>query len=259
MDLNRKTALITGASSGLGLEFSRIYSREGYDLVIVARSGDKLNELKAELENACHNTVHVCAQDLSEQNASEKIYDFTVKNDLTIHTLVNNAGFGDFGRFWEIDPKRQRDLMQVNIVALVELTRFFLPGMVERREGRVLNVSSVAAFMGGPGMPLYYASKGFILQFSEALSEETRGTGVSVTALLPGPTATGFEQAAQMKNSKMFTMLKPADAKAVAEAGYRASVKGKPLAYHRLTKILNPASRIFPRSLMRKSAKRING
>ncbi len=257
--MNGKTALITGASSGLGLEFSRIYSREGYNLVIVARSGDRLDKLKDELENAYHNIVYVCTQDLSEQNAAERIFNFTTDNDIIIHTLVNNAGFGDFGNFWEINPKRQKDLMQVNVVALVELTRAFLPGMIERREGRVLNVSSVASFMGGPRMPLYYASKGFILQFSEALSEETKGTGVSVTALLPGPTATGFEQAAQMKNSKMFTILKPASAKAVAEAGYRASVKGKPIQYHRLTKIINLASRISPRSLMRKSARIING
>ncbi len=257
--MNRKIALITGASSGLGLEFAKIYSREGYDLVIVARNADRLNEIKTELENSYHNTVYVCAQDLSEQDAAEKVFDYTVENNITIHTLVNNAGFGDFGNFWEIDPERQKNLMQVNVVALVLLTRTFLPGMIERGEGRVLNVSSLASFMGGPRMPLYYASKGFILQFSEALSEETKGTGVSVTVLLPGPTATGFEQAAQMKNSKMFTLLKPASAQAVAEAGYKASIKGKPLMYHRYTKIVNIAARLSPRCLVRKTAKIING
>lgn len=256
----RKTALITGASGGLGLEFSRIYAKEGYDLVVVARSEGKLYKLKNELEQQydCH--VWVLTQDLSQLDAAYEVFNYTLEQNITIDVLVNNAGFGDFGNFWEIDAQRQADLLQVNIVALVQLTRYFLPGMVERGNGIVLNLSSVAAFSAGPRMCLYYASKEFVRSFSEAVAEEVRGTGVTVTALCPGPTATGFEQAAQMKNSHMFSMFKPASAKAVAEAGFLAAQKGKTLCYYGLpTHMVNIAARLLPRSLCRKFMKKVNG
>ena len=145
----RKTALITGASSGLGLEFARIYAREGYDLIVVARSEGKLYKLKNELENAhgCH--VHVLAQDLSCPDAAYEIYNATLEQHLTVDALVNNAGFGDFGHFWEVDAQRQNDLLQVNIMTLVQLTRYFLPGMVARGHGSVLNPPPVLAFRAG--------------------------------------------------------------------------------------------------------------
>ena len=256
----RKTALITGASSGLGREFAGIYAREGYDLVVVARSEGKLYKLKSELEAqyGCH--VWVFAQDLSQPDAAYEIFNYTLEQKIIIDALVNNAGFGDFGNFWEVDPGRQTDLLQVNIVALVQLTRLILPGMVERGSGRVLNLSSVAAFSAGPRMCLYYASKEFVRSFSEAVAEEVRGTGVSVTALCPGPTATGFEQAAQMENSHMFSMFKPASAAAVAEAGFRAAEKGQTLCYHGLlTHAVNIAARLLPRSVCRKFMMKVNG
>lgn len=154
----RKTVLITGASGGLGLEFARIYAREGFDLVVVARSEGKLYKLKSELETQydCH--VWVLAQDLSQPDAAYEVFNYTLEKNITIDALVNNAGFGDFGNFWEVDAQRQTDLLQVNIMTLVQLTRYFLPGMVERRHGSVLNLSSVAAFSAGPRMCLYYAS-----------------------------------------------------------------------------------------------------
>ena len=150
----RKTALITGASGGLGLEFSRIYAREGYDLVVVARSEGKLYKLKCELEMlyGCH--VWVLAQDLSHPDAAYEVFNSTLEKNITIDVLVNNVGFGAFGNFWEVDAQRQTDLLQVNIVALVQLTRYFLPGIVERGRGSVLNFSSVAAFCAGPRMCL---------------------------------------------------------------------------------------------------------
>lgn len=152
----RKTVLITGASGGLGLEFARIYAREGFDLVVVARSEGKLYKLKSELETQydCH--VWVLAQDLSQPDAAYEVFNYTLEKNITIDALVNNAGFGDFGNFWEVDAQRQTDLLQVNIMTLVQLTRYFLPGMVERRHGSVLNLSSVAAFSAGPRMCLYY-------------------------------------------------------------------------------------------------------
>lgn len=154
----RKTVLITGASGGLGLEFARIYAREGFDLVVVARSEGKLYKLKSELETQydCH--VWVLAQDLSQPDAAYEVFNYTLEKNITIDALVNNAGFGDFGNFWEVDAQRQTDLLQVNIMTLVQLTRYFLPGMVERRHGSVLNLSSVAASVPGRGcaytMPL---------------------------------------------------------------------------------------------------------
>lgn len=256
----RKTALITGASGGLGMEFARIYAREGYDLVIAARSEGKLFKLKNELEQQYNCHVHVFAIDLSQPDAAYEVYNYTLEQNITVDSLVNNAGFGDFGNFWEVDIQRQTELLQVNIVALVQLTRYFLPGMVERGRGSVLNLSSVAAFSAGPRMCLYYASKEFVRSFSEAIAEELRGTGVTVTALCPGPTATGFEKAAEMKNSHMFTMFKPASAKAVAEAGYKAASRGKTLRYYGLpANAVNIAARILPRSVCRKFMKKVNG
>lgn len=255
-----KIAMITGASSGLGWEFSQIYAREGYDLLVVARNEGKLFKLKNELESKYHNHVWVYAQDLSKPDAAYEVYNYTLEHKLHVDVLVNNAGFGDFGFFWKVDSQKQYELLQVNIVALVQLTRYFLPEMIERKNGKILNLSSVAAFSAGPKMSLYYASKEFVRSFSEAIAEEVRGTGVTVTALCPGPTSTGFEQAADMKNSNMFTLFKPASAKEVAEAGYKATQKGKVLRYFGFpTNAVNIATRLLPRSTSRKFMKKING
>ncbi len=172
----RQIALITGASSGLGMEFAKIFAREGYDLVIVARRENRLCELKTELETAYQNHVEVYACDLSRENAAFEIFQYTQEKGLQIDILVNNAGFGDFGKFWTVDERKQRELLQVNIVALVQLTRYFLPSMVEQKRGKILNLSSVAAFCAGPKMSLYYASKEFVRSFSEAVADELKGT-----------------------------------------------------------------------------------
>lgn len=169
--MERKTALITGASRGLGYEFAHIYAQHGYDIVVVARSAGKLYQLKAELESRYHMKVWVFAQDLSKPDAAYEIFDFTMENDIDIEILVNNAGFGDYGNFTEFDMQKQHELLQVNIMALVELTRYFLPLMLRRKSGRVINLSSVAAFCAGPKMSLYYASKAFVRSFSEAVAE----------------------------------------------------------------------------------------
>ena len=256
----KKIALITGASSGLGLEFAKIYAKNGYNLVIVARSEGKLYQLKAELENAYNIEVIVFAKDLSERDAGHEVFDYCLENNIEVDVLVNNAGVGDFANFIESDWERQYDMVQVNIVALMQLTRCFAPQMVKRESGKILNLSSIAAFCAGPKMSVYYASKEYVRSFSEALSEELKGTGVTVTALCPGPTSTGFEQAAEMKNSKMFTFFKPATAKEVAEAGFIACEKGKTLKYYGMpTKLMNIGARLAPRSVGRKFAMKING
>ena len=256
----KKTALITGASSGLGLEFAKIYAKNGYDLVTVARSEGKLYQLKSEIEKTYDVEVVVYAKDLSEKDAGYDVFDFCLENSIQVDVLVNNAGFGDFANFVEADWERQYDMVQLNIVALMQLTRCFAPQMVKRKHGKILNLSSVAAFCAGPKMSVYYASKEYVRSFSEALSEELKGTGVTVTALCPGPTSTGFEQAAEMKNSNMFTFFKPATAKEVAEAGFKACEKGKALKYYGMpTKLMNIGARLAPRSVGRKYAKKING
>ena len=261
-------SLLVNAGDGIDIDLfltrqpkERMVNKLGQQLRInrskIREASDKL---KSELETQydCH--VWVLAQDLSQPDAAYEVFNYTLEKNITIDALVNNAGFGDFGNFWEVDAQRQTDLLQVNIMTLVQLTRYFLPGMVERRHGSVLNLSSVAAFSAGPRMCLYYASKEFVRSFSEAVAEEVRSTGVTVTALCPGPTATGFEQAAQMKNSHMFSMFKPASAAAVAEAGFRAAQKGKTLRYCGWpTHTVSIAARLLPRSVCRRFMMKVNG
>lgn len=256
----KKTALITGASSGLGLEFANIYAKNGYNLVVVARSEGKLYQLKSKLESTYGVEVVVYAKDLSEKDAGYEVFDFCLEKNIQVDVLVNNAGFGDFANFAEADWEKQYDMVQVNVVALMQFTRCFVPQMIKRKNGKILNLSSVAAFCAGPKMSVYYASKEYVRSFSEALAEELKGTGVTVTALCPGPTNTGFEKAAEMKNSKMFTFFKSATAKEVAEAGFKACEKGRILKYYGMpTKFMNIGSRLVPRSLGRKIAMKING
>lgn len=253
-----KTALITGASGGLGLEFAKILAEKKYDLILVARNEGKLYALKNELETKYGIFVYVCASDLSVVDAPLDVFNYTLEHDLAIDILINNAGFGDAGGFADSDWRKQYEMIQVNIMALMQLTYLFLSGMIERREGRILNLSSVAAFCAGPDMSIYYASKAFVRSFSEAVAEEVKGTGVTVSALCPGPTATGFEKAASMKNgSKMFH--KAASAAEVAASGIRAMEKGKVLIYQgAFTKLMSIGTRIAPRSLTRKLARNMN-
>jgi len=250
--------LITGASGGLGLEFSKILARKHYDLVLAARSEDKLNDLKDWLEDQYDIRVFVCPVDLSVKDAALTVFNFTQEQGLSIDVLINNAGFGDAGSFAESDWRKQYEMVKVNIVALMQLTHCFLKPMIAQGHGKILNLSSVAAFSAGPDMSIYYASKAFVRSFSEAVVEEVKGTGVTVTAVCPGPTATGFEKAASMKvGSSMFR--KAAAASDVAEDGIRAMEKGRVLHYQgAFTKLMNVGSRIAPRAITRKFAGKMN-
>ena len=255
-----KTALVTGASSGLGLEFSKIFAENGYDLVVVARNEGRLYQLKGDLEETYGITVWVCASDLSREGAALDVFDFCTEEGIAIDCLVNNAGFGDQGDFSNADWQRQRDMAQVNMVALMQMTKCFIKPMLERGGGKILNISSVAAFSAGPRMSVYYASKAFVRSFSEAVSEEVRGSGVTVTALCLGPAATGFEKAAGLEASRMFTFFRPASAMDVAPSGYRAMMRGVTLRYYGApTKLMNIGSRLVPRIVARKFAKYVNG
>ena len=254
-----KLCLITGASGGIGMEFARIFAKTGYDLFLVARSRDKLEALKAELEAEYAIRAVAYPADLTSNAQIERLYEYLKSAGLQVDTLINNAGFGDLDPFLDSDWRRQQALIDLNITALVRLTYLFGGYMKKRGEGRIINLSSAAAFSAGPYMSLYYASKSFVLSFSEALSEELKGSGVTVTALCPGPTETGFERNAGMERSVMFSRFKPAEAKNVAEAGYRASMRGKSVEYHGfVTRSFNILARLLPRRLTRKLAMGMN-
>ena len=198
--------------------------------------------------------------DLSNIDSGKYLYEKTTEEGYMVSNLVNNAGFGDLNGFLDSNWERQYKMLQLNITTLMEMTYLYGNDMRKAGQGHIMNVSSAAAFCAGPNMSIYYATKAYVLSFSEAVAEELKGTGVTVTALCPGPTSTGFEKAAKMKNSKMFTLFKPASAEAVAKYGYKKMVKGKVVAYHGIqTKIISIGSRILPRCVIRKFAKGING
>jgi short-subunit dehydrogenase len=255
----RETVLITGASGGIGLELARQFAAGGYDLVLVARSGARLEEIAAELASRHGVAARALPRDLAAREAPEEIFRQLSSDGVAIDVLVNNAGFATFGAFVEIDLARELEELQLNVVTLTHLTKRFLPGMLARRRGGVLNVASTAAFQPGPLMAVYYASKAYVLSFSEALAEELAGTGVAVTALCPGPTATGFQQRAAMQESKLFAgLLKVADAAAVARAGYAGFRAGRRIVVPGLINRLGVQSlRLSPRALATRMVKRM--
>ncbi len=258
--MRRQTVLITGASSGIGKELAKVFAQNRFNLVLVARSEAKLSAVKNKLEEKYGTCVTVIPQDMTEENAADKIAQQLTKMNIQADVLVNDAGYGDHAGFLDSDWEKQKHMVELNILAVMRMTYVFGNQMRERGQGRILNLSSVAAFFAGPYMSVYYASKAFVLSFSEAVNEELKGTGVTVTALCPGPTSTGFEAAADMKNSKMFTFVIPQTAKEVAKAGYKACMTGKPILYHSaVTQLSNVGARLAPRYLSRNITKLING
>ncbi|MGD1046155.1 MAG: SDR family oxidoreductase [Bacteroidota bacterium] len=222
-------ALITGASNGIGLELAKLFARESHDLALVARSHDKLKYIAEDLQQTYGVQVKYYTKDLSISSTPEEIFEALQSEGGNIDVLVNNAGFGWRGEFAQMELTDTLEMIQVNITTLTHLTRLFLPGMIERRRGKILNVASTAAFQPGPMMAIYYASKAYVLSFSEALSEELQGTGVTVTAFCPGPTATGFGKRAGFTNEKIFGGMLSMDPYTVALDGYKGLMKGKPL------------------------------
>lgn len=222
----KNVALITGASSGIGRELAWIHAEHGNDLVIVARREQELQKLAREIAEKHGTAVRVIARDLAVASAPREIHDEVTAAGIQVDYLFNNAGFGLLGKFVERDLQATLAMVHVNITALTALTHLFLPGMVARRRGHLLNVASVAGLMpGGPLQSVYFATKAFVISLTCGLSEELRDTGVGATALCPGPTATEFAQAAQMQASKVFA--NAFSARSVAEAGYDAMSKGE--------------------------------
>ncbi|MBT8462820.1 MAG: SDR family oxidoreductase [Gemmatimonadetes bacterium] len=247
---SRPGALVTGASSGIGYELSKILAREGHDLALVARSADRLETIAGALRDDFGVQVVVVSVDLSDPGAPDRVFDRLREAEFTVDVLVNNAGFGTMGRFVRSDTGAQVDMVEVNITALTHLTRLYAERMLERGQGRIMNVASTAAFQPGPFMAVYFATKAYVLSFSEALAEELRDTGVTVTALCPGPTVTGFQKRAGMEHSPIGGRMVTADAASVARAGYAGMMKGKRLVIPGLFNRLGTMSpRFFPRAL----------
>lgn len=256
----QRTALITGASSGIGLDLARLFAADKWDVALVARTEPKLRELAAQLEQDHGITAHVVAADLARPEAPTEIVKTLTDRGIAIEALVNNAGFGLSGEFVKTDLTAELEMIQVNVTALTHLTKLVLPPMVERKRGAILNVASTAAFQPGPLMAVYYATKAYVLSFSEAIADELRDTGVTVTALCPGPTETGFASTANVEDSRLFRMTRPARSSDVARAGYEAMKRGARVVVPGMkNKLLTQSVRISPRRLVTAIVRRMNG
>lgn len=254
----KKTALITGSSGGIGYELAKVHSENGDDLVLVARSRNKLDELKKELEEKYKINVYTIGKDLSLPGSANEVYGEVKKQNIVIDYLENNAGFGDYGLFADSDWDKQEQMIMLNILSLTHLTRLFLPDMIKRGEGKILNVASTASFQPCPTMSVYCASKAYVLSFSEALNNEVSEFGITVTALCPGATHSGFQAAASMKDSGLFKGNNIPSSREVAEFGYDSMMKGKTVAIHGFKNALMANSvRFAPRSLVVKIARRM--
>ncbi len=223
-----KTVLITGASSGIGYELAHLFARDGFRLVLVARSQDRLVKLAGELKEKYNASAAILPKDLSHPLSPSEIFIELQERSIHIDVLVNNAGYGNHGLFTETNLTDELEMIQVNVTSLTHLTKLFLKEMLKKREGKILNVASTAAFQPGPLMAVYYATKAFVLSFSEALSEELRGTGVSVTCLCPGPTQSDFQKRAGLKDI-LLLRAGMMDSKTVARAGYHGLMKNNTL------------------------------
>jgi short-subunit dehydrogenase len=252
------TALVTGASHGIGYEMSRLFARNGYNLVLVARNAQRLKEIAAEFKGVFGINAMVIARDLSVQGAAEEIFAELEWDRVHVDILVNNAGFQEYGPFSKTDLHKELQMIQVHITALTCLTKLFLPGMLKRDHGRILNVGSTGSFTpGGPFNAVYCATKTYVLSFSEAISEELKGTGVTVTALCPGATNTEFARRADIEDIRLFKFrCGVMKARTVAEAGYRAMMKGERSVVAGMANKLTVLSlKWMPRRLMTTTAK----
>jgi uncharacterized protein len=251
MNQRTSTALITGASGGIGYELAKIFAADHYNVVLVARSAAKLAQFSDELQRQFAISAKPVALDLTAAPAPRFLFDQLQRENIAVDVLVNNAGYGRMGRFSDLSLEEDLGQIQLNITALTHLTKLFLAPMLERRAGKILNVASTAGFQPGPLMSVYYATKAYVISFSEALSNELSGAGVTVTCLCPGATDTGFQSRAGTENTMLFRKLRPMDAKTVARDGYRGLMAGKTLVIPGLRNwLLAEATRLGPRKLV---------
>jgi short-subunit dehydrogenase len=252
-----QTVLVTGASSGIGLELAKLFAQAGDNLILVARSEEKLQQLKIELTKQQSTHVEVIVADLAQVNAAEKLLQELGHRQLVVDVLVNNAGFGELGRFHEIDTQRQLNMIRLNVETVVHLTRLLLPEMIKRNRGAILNVGSIAGFQPGPNMAIYYATKAFVLSFSEAIHEELLATGIKVVCLAPGPTTTGFGEDSGMSKTKIFES-NAMPAASVARRAIKALRTNRAIAIPGWKNwLIATSSRFVPRSWTRKLVKKM--
>ncbi|WP_085725094.1 SDR family oxidoreductase [Pseudomonas sp. R37(2017)] len=250
--MKAQTALITGASSGIGLELARIHASKRGDVVLVARSRDKLESIKRDLQAQFGVNAYVIAEDLADPGAEDRIFSATESLGLCIDVLINNAGFGGHGKFVDRELSTDQAMMQVNMATLTALTHHYLKGMVSRRRGRILNVSSTASFMPGPLQAVYYATKAYVTSFTQAIAEEVKEYGVTATVLCPGAVATGFVAAGDLQGVDVWKNAKTAES--VALCGYKAMERGKLVAFNecKLRVMLDWIVPLLPRSTVLK-------
>ena len=250
------TALITGASGGIGLELARIHAQKGGNLILVARSEAKLNALAEELSAQHGISVTVIVEDLAQPESAQRIFDQTEKLGLQVDTLINNAGFGGHGLFHERSLLAEQQMMQVNMISLTNLTHHYSQAMVARRQGKILNISSTASFMPGPLQAVYYASKAFVTSFTQAIAQEMAEFNVTATALCPGPVATGFVSAGNLEGVDIFKNAKTA--RSVAQCGYTAMEQGELVAFNEagLKFALNWIIPLLPRKILLKISRK---
>lgn len=245
------TALVTGVSNGIGMEFTKILAQNNYNLVLIDRDRKKIEVLKDNLKNNHSVKTTFLIEDLTDMEAPYKIYTTLLAENIEIDILINNAGIGAFGRFSETDWLHESNILKLNIIALTHLTKLFMKGMIERKYGKILNIASIGAFQAVPLQSVYSASKAYVLSFTEAIANELKGTGVTVTALCPGPTATGFHDAANGNGKGRYIPKKMPTAREVAMHGYNAMMKGKHVSIHGIMNtVLINISRFFPRKLL---------
>jgi uncharacterized protein len=224
-----QTALITGASGGIGYELAKLFAKDHYNVVLVARSAPKLTQFADELQRQFSVSAKAVPLDLTAVAAPQFLFDQLQREGIMVDVLVNNAGYGVLGEFLKVSVDESLGQIQLNIIALTHLTKLFLGPMIERHSGKIMNVASTAGFQPGPLMSVYYASKAYVISFSEGLANELKGSGVTVTCLCPGPTETSLQERAGMENTRLVKSLRPMDAKTVARDGYRGLMAGKTL------------------------------
>lgn len=255
-----RAALITGASTGIGLALAKRFAKDGHNVVLTARSAERLENAAREIEQSFQVSTKVLPADLSDPHAPRTVFDACEQENIEVQFLVNNAGFGLNGKFAQLDLGEQLDMIQLNVTALVHLTGLFLPKMLERNRGRIMNIASTAAFQPGPTMAVYYATKAFVLSFGEAVANELRGSNVTLTTVCPGPTTTGFQDRAGAHDMPMLKspMIKVMSADEVAQIGYDAFLKGKSVVIPGIFNLLGAQSvRFMPRAVVTEAARRM--
>ncbi|RAU84000.1 SDR family NAD(P)-dependent oxidoreductase [Pontibacter arcticus] len=250
------TALITGASGGIGYELAELFARDGHNLILVARSGDKLEKMAMQFAIKYKVYTKVLVQDLAAPDAAAQVFAALQQESITVDVLVNNAGFGNYGYFRETGWPKEHAMLELNIVALTQLSKLFLAQLPKGRAGKILNIASVASFLPGPMMAVYYASKAYVLSFSEALAAELADENITVTVLCPGATNTDFKDRANLDGSAPFNEKGMTDARSVAEAGYTSMMAGKVVAFSDVKSNLLPyIVNLTPRPLLRRLVK----